>query len=79
MPELAIERGFRYLQKPVAKGKAYHRIERWSRSFAQAMTLLTAIKEDKVQAECKDRILTVTLPATEAAKTHKVTVKNHCR
>lgn len=63
----------------VAKRKEYHRIERWSRSFAQAMTLPTAIKGDKVQSECKDGILTVTLPKTEAAKTHKVNVKNNCR
>lgn len=59
------------------KGKTYHRIERRSGSFARAMTLPAAIKEDKVQAECKDGVLTITLPKTEAAKTHKVTVKNN--
>ena len=59
------------------KGKTYHRIERRSGSFARAMTLPVPVKEDKVAAECKDGVLTITLPKTEAAKTHKVTVKGN--
>ncbi|MFO0918809.1 MAG: Hsp20/alpha crystallin family protein [Planctomycetaceae bacterium] len=59
------------------KGKTYHRIERRSGSFARAMTLPAQVKEDKVTAECKDGVLTITLPKTETAKTHRVTVKNN--
>ena len=59
------------------KGKTYHRIERRSGSFARAMTLPVPVKEDQVNAECKDGVLTITLPKTEAAKTHKVTVKGN--
>jgi HSP20 family protein len=59
------------------KGKTWHRIERRSGSFARAMTLPTPVKDDKVSAECKDGVLTITLPKTEAAKTHKVTVKGN--
>lgn len=57
------------------KGKTYHRVERRSGSFARALTLPAAVKEDKVTAECKDGVLTITLPKTETAKTHRVTVK----
>lgn len=63
-------------EEKAEKGKTYHRIERRSGSFARAMTLPTSVKEDKVSAECKDGVLTITLPKTEAAKTHRVTVKN---
>lgn len=59
------------------KGKTYHRIERRTGSFARAMSLPVPVKEDKVNAECKDGVLTITLPKTEAAKTHKVTVKSN--
>jgi len=41
------------------------------------MTLPVPIQEDKVTAECKDGVLTITLPKTEAAKTRKVTVKSN--
>lgn len=58
------------------KGRTFHRIERRSGSFARAMTLPVSVKEDKVTAECKDGVLTITLPKTETAKTHRVTVKN---
>jgi len=33
------------------------------------------VKEDKVVAECKDGVLTLTLPKSEEAKSHRVTVK----
>jgi HSP20 family protein len=57
------------------KGKTYHRVERYSGSFARAITLPCAVKDEKVQAECKDGVLTVTLPKTEEAKTHKIKIK----
>lgn len=57
------------------KGKTYHRLERRTGSFARALTLPAAVKEDKVNAECKDGVLTITLPKTEAAKTRTVKIK----
>jgi len=57
------------------KGKTFHRIERRSGSFTRALTLPAPVKEDKVTAETSDGVLTITLPKTEAAKTHKVCVK----
>ena len=59
------------------KGRTFHRVERRSGSFARAMTLPAAVKEEKVTAECRDGVLTITLPKTEAAKTHKVAVKSN--
>lgn len=59
------------------KGRTFHRVERRRGTFARAMTLPAAVKEDKISAECKDGVLTITLPKTEAAKTHKVMVKNN--
>jgi HSP20 family protein len=56
------------------KGKAFHRIERMSGTFSRTVTLPCGIKEDKVTAECHDGVLTVTLPKTEEAKTHKIKV-----
>lgn len=56
------------------KGKTFHRVERRSGSFSRALALPTAVKEDKVSAECKDGVLTITLPKTEVAKTQKVKV-----
>lgn len=56
------------------KGKTFHRVERRKGSFSRALALPVAVKEDKVCAECKDGVLTITLPKTEAAKTQKVKV-----
>lgn len=61
------------------KGRTFHRIERRTGSFARSVTLPAAIKDDKVTAECKDGVLTITMPKTEAAKTHKVTVKGNSK
>lgn len=59
------------------KGKTWHRIERKTGSFARSVTLPSAVMEDKVEAAYKDGVLTVTLPKTEEAKTHKVKVKGN--
>lgn len=56
------------------KGRMFHRVERRSGSFARALTLPAAVKEDKISAECKDGVLTITLPKAEVAKTKQVKV-----
>lgn len=58
------------------KGKTYHRIERRSGSFSRTMTLPCEIQEEKVAAECKDGVLTITLPKIEQAKTRKVKIQS---
>lgn len=59
------------------KGKTFHRLERRSGSFARALALPAAVKEDKITAECNDGVLTITLPKTETAKTRKIPVKSN--
>lgn len=57
------------------KGKTWHRIERRSGKFCESVTLPCRVREDKVQAEFHDGVLTVNLPKSEDAKTHKVKIK----
>ena len=59
------------------KSKTFHRVERRSGHFFESMTLPCTVKEDKVQAEFHDGVLTITLPKTEEAKTHKVKIKSN--
>lgn len=57
------------------KEKTYHRIERRCGSFCQALQLPGNVKEENVQAEFHDGVLTVTLPKSEATRTRTVKVK----
>ncbi|HVE40487.1 MAG TPA: Hsp20/alpha crystallin family protein [Planctomycetota bacterium] len=52
-----------------------HRRERLAGSFVRSLTIPWEVAADRVTAELKDGILTVTLPKAEAAKPHKVAVK----
>jgi HSP20 family protein len=57
------------------KGKTYHRIERRYGSFSRSTTLPAAVKEDKVEAQYHDGVLTITMEKTKDAKTRKIKVK----
>lgn len=59
------------------KGKDYYRMERSYGSFSRTIPLPSEIDMDKVKAEFKKGILTVTLPKTEKAikETKKIPVK----
>jgi HSP20 family protein len=50
------------------ENKNYYRIERSSGSFSRSFTLPAEIVVDKIAAEYKDGVLTITLPKTEEAK-----------
>ena len=58
------------------KGKIYHRVERRVGSFSRSVTLPCPVKEDVVDAQYKNGILTIKLPKTEEAKARKITVKS---
>ena len=58
------------------KGKTFHRIERRSGRFSRSFTLPTTVSEDKVAAEYKDGVLTVTLPKSEAVQAKKISIKS---
>jgi HSP20 family protein len=59
------------------KGKNYHRVERSFGSFTRIVPLPAAVEADKVNAEFKKGVLTVTLPKpVSAIKTsHKIAIK----
>ena len=53
----------------------YHRRERESGRFNRIINLPGQLDPDKVDAHCKNGILTVTLPKAEAAKPKQIAVK----
>jgi HSP20 family protein len=60
------------------KEKGYHRIERSYGTFARYFAMPDTVDPEKISAEYKNGVLTVTLPKKEIAKprTVKVDVKN---
>lgn len=58
------------------KGRTFHRIERRSGSFSRSVTLPCAVKEDKIGAQYKDGVLSVSMPKTEEAVARKIVVKS---
>lgn len=57
-----------------ANGEA-HRTERFTGRFQRSVTLPVAVANDKVKAQYKDGVLTVTLPKTEEAKPKQISVQ----
>jgi HSP20 family protein len=53
----------------------YHVREQRFQSYARSLTLPTAVKADKAEAEVIDGILHITLPKAEEAKPKQITVK----
>jgi HSP20 family protein len=60
-------KGERKYEKEVNE-QNYHRIERSYGSFARSFTLPNSISAEKVKAEYKDGLLTLTMPKREEAK-----------
>jgi len=54
--------------------KGYHRIERSYGEFVRSFAVPSTVETDKVQADYKNGILTITLPIKEAAKPRQVKV-----
>jgi HSP20 family protein len=52
-----------------------YRAERFVGRFQRSVTLPTAVASDKVSAQYKDGILTISLPKTEEAKPKQIDVK----
>jgi HSP20 family protein len=50
------------------ENKNYYRIERSSGSFSRSFTLPAEIMVDKISADYKDGVLTISMPKTEEAK-----------
>jgi HSP20 family protein len=60
-------KGHRKLEKDT-KDQKYHHRERFLGSFARSFTLPHSVDSEKVAAEYRDGVLTLTLPKKEAAK-----------
>jgi HSP20 family protein len=56
------------------EGVEVHRQERYFGKFERALTLPTPVAADKITAQYKDGVLTVTLPKVEEAKPKKIDV-----
>ncbi len=57
------------------KSKGYHRIERSFGTFMRSFAVPPTVEADKVSADYKNGVLTVTLPKKEAAKPRQVKVQ----
>jgi HSP20 family protein len=57
------------------KGKTWRRVERTYGAFDRSMTLPVAVRADKIEAESKDGVLTITLPKSMEALPKKIAVK----
>jgi len=66
-------RGSRKFEKD-EKVKGYHRIERSYGDFVRSFALPPSVENDKVSAEYKNGVLTITLPKKEAAKPRQIKV-----
>ena len=56
------------------KRQDYHRVERAYGSFSRSFTLPSIVDTEKIQADCKDGVLTVTLPQKEEAKPKQISI-----
>jgi len=56
------------------KVKGYHRIERSYGEFVRSFAIPSTVETDKVAADYKNGVLTITLPKKEAAKPRQVKV-----
>lgn len=52
-----------------------HYIERYHGTFSRSVVLPAPVKQDKIDAQYKDGVLSVTLPKAETAKPCKIAVK----
>jgi HSP20 family protein len=65
--------GERKVEK-MEEGVEIHRQERYYGKFQRALTLPTPVAADKIKAQYKDGVLTVTLPKVEEAKPKQIDI-----
>jgi HSP20 family protein len=65
--------GQRKFEQP--NGKGYHRIERSYGTFARSFSLPNTVDTERVRADYKNGVLTVTLPKKEVAKPRTIKVE----
>jgi HSP20 family protein len=57
------------------KDEQYHRVERSYGGFSRSFTLPNTVDTDKVKADYRDGVLTITLPTREEAKPRQIQVQ----
>jgi HSP20 family protein len=62
-------------QEKEEKEKGYYHVERSYGSFRRDLNLATDVDPDKIEATCKDGVLSIKLPKTEKSKAMKIKVK----
>ncbi len=62
-------------QETEHKGAESYQVERCFGRFQRSIALPTAVQGDKIHAEYKDGILTITCPKSEEAKRKQIQVK----
>ena len=58
------------------ENKQFHRLERYSGSFARSVSLPTSINEEETAAEFKDGVLKIVIPKSEESKPRKISIKS---
>jgi HSP20 family protein len=62
-------------QQQEKKEKGYYHYERYYGGFRREITLPAEVETDKIEAVCKDGVLSVKLPKAEKTKAFKVKIK----
>ncbi|HTX98863.1 MAG TPA: Hsp20/alpha crystallin family protein [Bacteroidota bacterium] len=62
-------------QEKKEKDVNFHRVERFYGSFQRSFELPGTVKNEKIEAEFKDGILTIRMPKAEEAKSKQIDVK----
>ncbi|MBT8433882.1 MAG: Hsp20/alpha crystallin family protein [Gammaproteobacteria bacterium] len=68
-------RGEKQLEKETGKGSKRHRTERFHGTFARSFTLPDAVKDERVEANYKDGVLSLVIPKAEEAKPKSIDIK----
>lgn len=58
------------------EGATYHRREREAGRFSRTVTISDPVETAKIEAECKNGVLTITLPKAEESKPRQIAVKS---
>jgi len=69
--------GEKKVERETGKGSKQHRTERFHGTFSRRFTLPSAIDADRVNADYKHGVLSLTIPKVEIEKPKKIDIKVH--
>lgn len=69
--------GEKKVEKETGKGTRQHRTERFHGTFSRRFTLPSAIDAERVNADYKNGVLTLSIPKLEEEKSKKIDIKVH--